>query len=531
MIHGYERGIFSLFRSRWVAYLLVVSSLAALFVLLATTKTSLVPQEDLGTINVNVQCSPGVTLQETIKAINRVEEVIKTIPQVERYSRVAGASARFEASSAAGNFTIRLKNWDKRTGKGDDISSVMEEIYRRTADITTAQIRLSTRPMIAGYGVGSGFELYVQDKKGGTTENLLKYTREFISALNERPEISRSYTTFDTKYPQFIVEVDAAKCKKNGISPQAVLNVLSGYVGGKYASNFNRFTKLYRVMVQAPPEFRTDPESLNNIFVKTSSGEMSPIGQYITLTRVYGSESLSRFNLFPSITVYGEPAFGYSSGQAIAAIQETAGIALPEGYGFEFGGMSREEAEGGNSTGIIFILCIVFIYLILCALYESLMIPLAVILCVPFGLVGSFLFARAWGLENNIYLQIGLVMLIGLIAKTAILLTEYASQRRKAGLSITMSSLFAARARLRPIIMTSLTMIIGMLPLVFAHGVGEKGNMSVGVGAAGGMLAGTVAILFIVPIMFIAFQYVQERFLPGMNHALDEKETNNTEIQ
>jgi len=518
---GYQRGVLGLFKKKWVAYLLVAAAIAGLFILLQTTKTGLVPQEDLGTINVNVQCSPGVTLQETTKAIDRVEEIIKTLPQVERYSRVAGASARHETSSSAGNFTIRLKNWDERTGKGDDIDSIMEEIYRRTSDITIAQIRLSTRPMISGYGVGNGFELYVQDKKGGTTEDLLKYTREFISALNERPEISRSYTTFDTKYPQYIVEVDAAKCKRNGVSPQSVLSVLSGYVGGKYASNFNRFTKLYRVMVQASPEFRTDPESLNNIFVKTSSGQMSPIGQYISLTRVYGSESLSRFNLFPSITVYGQPSNGYSSGQAIQAVKETARKALPEGYGFEFGGMSREEAEGGNTTGIVFILCIVFIYLILCALYESLMIPLAVILSVPFGLAGSFIFARLWGLENNIYLQIGLVMLIGLLAKTAILLTEYASQRREWGLSISQASMLAAKARLRPILMTSLTMIIGMLPLVFANGVGAKGNMSVGVGAAGGMLIGTIALLFIVPVLFIAFQYFQERFLPG--HKKDEE--------
>ena len=371
------------------------------------------------------------------------------------------------------------------------------------------------QPMIPGYGVSSGFELYVQDQKGGTIEDLLTVTRNMIDKLNARPEIARATTSFDTKFPQYLVEVDAALCKRNGVSPTDVLNVLAGYIGGTYSSNMNRFSKLYRVMVQAAPEFRLDTESLKNMFVRNSSGEMSPVSQYLTLTRVYGAETLSRFNLFSAISVNGTPANGYSSGQAIQAVREVAAETLPAGYGYEFGGMSREEASTGSSTTVIFIICIVFIYLILCALYESLFIPIAVILSVPFGLAGSFFFAKMFGLENNIYLQIGLLMLIGLLAKTAILLTEYASERRHHGMSITQAAISAAKVRLRPILMTSLTMVFGMLPLMFATGVGANGTISIGVGTVGGMLIGTVALLFIVPVLFIVFQYLQEKLMPA----------------
>ena len=468
----------------------------------------------MGTINVNVQTAPGSNLEETGRVMDEIEAAIRDIPQIKIYSRITGKDAVHNQSASAGSFTIRLKNWSERKEKGDDVNSVMNEIYRRTDGIKAATIRVSTSPMISGYGMSNGFDLYVQDKKGGSLDDLLKYTNGFIDAMNKRPEISRAYTTFATKYPQYMVEVDAALCKRNGISPTDVLNTLAGYVGGSYSSNLNRFTKLYRVMVQAAPEYRLDTEALNNIFVRNSSGEMSPISQYLTLTRVYGSESLSRFNLFSAISVTGVPADGYSSGQALKAIEEVAKTALPEGYGYEFGGMSREEASTGNTTTLVFIICIVFIYLILCALYESLMIPFSVILSVPSGLMGSFLFAKMWGLENNIYMQTGLIMLIGLLAKTAILLTEYASERRRQGMSITTAAMSAAKARLRPILMTSLTMVFGMLPLMFAQGVGANGNISVGVGTVGGMLLGTAGLLFVVPSLFIIFQYLQERFLP-----------------
>lgn len=511
----YMRGVSFLFRHKGIAVGSIMVACVALVVLMHTTKTGLVPQEDMGTINVNVQTAPGSNLEETERIMDEIEAAIHDIPQIKIYSRVTGKDARHNQSASAGSFTIRLKNWSERTKEGDDVNSVMKEIYHRTDAIKAAQIRVSTSPMISGYGMSDGFELYVQDKKGSSMEDLLTYTRAFIDAMNRRPEISRAYTTFDTKYPQFIVEVDAALCKRNGISPTDVLSTLSGYIGGSYSSNLNRFTKLYRVMVQASPEYRLDTEALNNIYVRNANGEMSPVTQYLTLTRVYGSESLSRFNLFSAITVYGAPADGYSSGQAIKAIEEVARTSLPEGYGYEFGGMTREEATTGNTTTLVFIVCIVFIYLILCALYESLLIPFAVILSVPFGLMGSFLFAKLWGLENNIYMQTGLIMLIGLLSKTAILLTEYASDRRHQGMSITTAAMSAAKARLRPILMTSLTMVFGMLPLMFAQGVGANGNISVGVGTVGGMLLGTVALLFVVPSLFILCQYVQERFLPG----------------
>ena len=513
-----------LFHRKWISWVLLAAAVATLGTLLATTSTSLVPQEDLGSITVNVQAAPGTNLEETSRITSEVEEIIKDIPQVELYSRTTGSDARRTTTTAAASFNLRLKNWDERTKKEDSEKAVMAEIYRRTSHISAAQIRLSTRPMIAGYGSGSGFELYVQDKKGGTIEDLLKYTRSFIDDLNKREEISRAYTSFDTKYPQFVVDVDAVLCKRNGVSPKSVLSVLAGYVGGVYASNINRFTKIYRVMIQASPEFRASPEAFNNIYVRSTTGEMSPVSQYIHLTRVYGSESLSRFNLFPSIAVYGESGNGHSSGEAIDAIRQTSRTSLPEGYGFEFGGMSREEAESGNTTIIVFAICLLFIFLILCALYESVTVPLAIILSVPFGLAGSFLFAKMWGIDNNIYLQIGLIMLIGLLAKTAVLLTEYATQARRSGMSITQAGMSAAKDRLRPILMTSLTMIIGLLPLVFASGAGANGDRAVGVGAAGGMLVGTIALLVFTPVFSIVFLYLHEKMFPHWREKKEDTE-------
>ena len=496
-----------------LACALVAVAIVALGWMMKTTKTGLVPNEDMGTVFINVQASPGSSLQQTYSILKAIEARIKDLPQLRIYSMMAGNSNNFEQSSSNGNFTLKLKKWDERTGKGDDVQSVVDEIYRRTADIANAKIQVNTQNMLPGFGRINGFELHVQDKHGGTIQELLGYTNKLIAALSERPEIGRAYTNFSLKYPQYRVEVDAALCKRRGVSPSDVLSALSGYVGGTYASNFVRFTKLYRVMVQASPEYRLDTESLNNIFVRTASGEMSPIGQYLTLTRVYGSETLSRFNLFPSIQVGGTAADGYSSGQAIDAIREVAAQVLPEGYGYEFGGMTREEASSQNTTALVFVICIVFIYLILCALYESLFIPLAVILSVPFGLAGSFLFAWMWGLENNIYMQTGLIMLIGLLSKTAILLTEYASTRRRQGMGIVEAALDAAAVRLRPILMTSLTMIFGLLPLALATGVGANGNHSLGVGTIGGMAIGTVALLFVVPVLFVLFQSIEERVM------------------
>ena len=514
LVIKYKVGVLFMLKRKWLAGTLLAAACGGFAFLMMTTKTGLVPNEDMGTVFIDVRTSPGNSVQETRKVMEEIDSCLRAIPQIEIYSNVTGNSQLSGQGACNGMFTIRLKDWSERTDKEDAIQAVMEEISRRTAFISSADIMPFTRPMIPGYGVNSGFEVYVQDQKGGTTEDLLKYTRQFLEELNKRPEIGRATTSFDTKFPQYLVEVDAARCKRNGVSPSDVLNTLSGYIGGSYASNMNRFSKLYRVMVQASPQFRLDTESLHSIFVRNDSGEMSPINQYLKLTRVYGSEVLTRFNLFSAIQVNGAAASGYSSGQAIQAVQEVAAQTLPTGYGFEFGGMSREESSAGNTTTLVFVICVVFIYLILCALYESLFVPLAVILSVPFGLAGSFLFARMFGLENNIYLQTGLIMLIGLLSKTAILLTEYASERRRHGMTIMQAAVSAAQVRLRPILMTSLTMIFGMLPLMFATGVGANGNISIGVGTVGGMLIGTIALLFIVPPLFMVFQFLQEKLMP-----------------
>ena len=517
LVNKYKHVVLFMFKRKWLTAILLVVACGGLVYLMNTTKTGLVPKEDMGSINMDVRTPAGTNIAETEKVMAEIDASIRDIPQIETYSRTTGYGMMFGQGSSTGNFMIRLHDWKKRTEKEDNIDAVIEEIYRRTAHITSADIMVYTRGMIPGYGASSGFEVHIQDQKGGKLEDLEKVASDFIIELNKRPEITRAKTSFDSNFPMYLVEVDAAQCKRNGTSPGDVLSVLSGYVGGSYASNMNRFSKLYRVMLQAAPEFRLDTESLQNMFVRTSNGEMSPINQYIKLTRIYGPQSISRFNLFTAISVNGQASDGYSSGQAIKAVREVASQVLPAGYGYEFGGMSREEADSGSSVAIIFVICVVFIFLILCALYESIFIPIVIILSVPFGLAGSFLFARWFGLENNIYLQIGLLMLIGLLSKTAILLTEYASQKRKEGMSITMAAMSAAKVRLRPILMTSLTMIFGMLPLMFASGVGANGNISIGVGTVGGMLVGTIALLVIVPALFIVFQYIEEKVMPKRN--------------
>lgn len=529
LVMKYKVGVLFMLKRKWLAGILLLIACGGFAVLMMTTKTGLVPNEDMGTIYVDVRTSPGSSLQETRIVMEQVDSCLRTIPQIELYSTITGNSMLSGQGACNGMFTIRLKDWSERTSKEDAIDAVMDKISRSTAFISSADIMPFTRPMIPGYGASSGFELYVQDQKGGSIEDLLKYTRQIIDELKKRPEIGRATTSFDTKFPQYLLEVDAALCKRNGVSPSDVLSTLSGYIGGNYASNMNRFSKLYRVMVQAPPEFRLNTESLNNIFVRNDAGEMTPIKQYLKLTRIYGSETLTRFNLFSAIQVNGAAATGYSSGQAIQAVKEVAAQVLPTGYGYEFGGMSREESNTGNTTTLVFVICVVFIYLILCALYESLFVPMAVILSVPFGLAGSFLFAKMFGLENNIYLQTGLIMLIGLLSKTAILLTEYASERRHHGMSIMQAAISAAQVRLRPILMTSLTMIFGMLPMMFSTGVGANGNISIGVGTVGGMLIGTIALLFIVPPLFMVFQYLQEKIMPARQLPQSEKELRGNE--
>ena len=521
LILRYKGGVKWFFRRKWIVGTALVASIALLVVLMKTTKTGLVPEEDMGCIFMNVTTPPGSSLSQTIKAMSEVEKCIKDIPQISRYSNVSGYSMMGGQAPSGGMLIIKLKPWDERTKSQDNINAVISEIYRRTANIKSAKLFVFAQPTIMGYGMGNGFELYVQDRAGGDINTLQKYTTNFIAALNQRPEIQMAYTSFDTKFPQYTVEVDAARCQRAGVTTTDVLSVLSGFIGGNYSSNFNRFSKLYRVMVQAEKTYRLDKNALNNMFIRTSSGEMAPIGQFVNLTKVYGTETLTRFNLYSSIQVNGLPADGYSTGEAIAAIAEVAKETLPVGYGYEFGGITREEAGSGSNTVIIFAICIIFVFLILCALYESIFVPLAVMLSVPFGLMGSFLFAKMWGLENNIYMQTGLIMLIGLLAKTAILLTEYASARRRQGMTIAQAAVSAAGVRLRPILMTAFTMIIGLFPLIVASGAGANGNISLGVGTVGGMIVGTLALLFVVPTLFIVFQTLQERLMPARKHEED----------
>lgn len=506
LVLKYKNGVSFFLRRKWMAWVSLAAVCALLVFFMRTTKTGLVPDEDMGTIFVNVTTPPGSSLAQTRKTMEMIDERIREIPQIKIYSNVTGYSMMGGQAASGGMLIIKLKHWDERQEAQDHINAIIAAIYQHTADIKSAKLFAFAQPTIMGYGMGSGFEMYVQDRAGGSVENLQKYTQDFIAALNRRPEISMAYTTFDTKFPQYMVEVDAVKCQRAGVTTSDVLSVLSGYIGGNYSSNLNRFSKLYRVMIQARKDYRLDKESLNNMFVRTESGEMAPVGQFITLTKVYGAETLTRFNMYTSIPVNGMPADGYSSGDAIAAIEEVASQTLPTGYGYEFSGITREESSSTGNTVIIFIICIVFIYLILCSLYESIFIPMVVILAVPFGLMGSFLFAKCFGLENNIYMQTGLIMLIGLLSKTAILLTEYASARRRQGMSIAQAAVAAAGVRLRPILMTALTMIIGLFPLIVATGAGANGNRSLGVG--------TVALLFVVPVLFTVFQAIEERVMP-----------------
>ena len=514
MVDKYKTIVLFFIKRRWLTWSLLACSVVLLVLLMNNTKTSLVPDEDQGVIFVNVSTAAGSSLTTTDEVMERIEKRLIEIPQLKHVQKVAGYGLLAGQGSSFGMLILKLKPWDERPGDEDNVQSVIGQVYARTADIKDASVFAISPGMIPGYGMGNALELHMQDKMGGDMNEFFTTTQQYLGALNQRPEISMAYSTFDVRYPQWTVEVDAAKCKRAGITPDAVLSTLSGYYGGQYVSNFNRFSKVYRVMIQADPVFRLDETSLDNAFVRMSNGEMAPLSQFVTLTRSYGAESLSRFNMYNSIAVNAMPADGYSTGDAIKAVQETAEQSLPKGYGYDYGGITREENQQSGTTIIIFGICFLMIYLILSALYESFIIPFAVLLSVPCGLMGSFLFARIFGLENNIYLQTGLIMLIGLLAKTAILLTEYAAERRKAGMGLIASAVSAAKARLRPILMTALTMIFGLFPLMMSSGVGANGNRSLGTGVVGGMTIGTLALLFIVPTLFIAFQWLQERLHP-----------------
>ena len=516
LLGKYKKGLMYVFHHRWMVWGSLAVAIVLLVVLMRTTKTGLVPQEDMGAIMVNVNTSPGNTLMETQKVMDQVNEIIKNTPEVAHYSSIAGYGLLAGQGTSYGTLVIKLKDWSERKGDEHTSTAVMNRLNAQFAQITEASIFCFEPPMITGYGMGNSIELNMQDKTGGDMTTFYQYVMQFIGALNERPEVAMAYTTYAMNYPQIAVEVDAAKCKRAGLAATDVLDALGTYCGGSYVSNYNQFGKVYRVMLQASPEFRLDEHSLDNMFVRNGT-EMTPLSQFVTLKAILGPEIANRFNLYSSITVNVNPAEGYSSGQAQRAIQEVAGQILPTGYGYEYGGMAREEAaSGGAQTVFVYAICIVLIYLIMVCLYESFLIPLAVILSVPFGLLGSFLFAKMFGLENNIYLQTGMIMLIGLLAKTAILITEYAVERRRRGMGIVTSAYTAAQARLRPILMTVLCMVFGMLPLMFSSGAGANGNGSLATGVIGGLVVGSFALLFVTPVFYIVFEYLQEKLRKPM---------------
>ena len=506
----YVRGVMFIIHRRWLLWSIIGISFGLLVLLVNVTKTGLIPEEDTGTVMVSMNTKPGTSMAQTSKVMERINSRLDSIGEIEYSGAVAGFSFSGSGPSQAMYF-VTLKDWEDRKGEGQSVNDVIGKIYAATSDIPDATVFAMSPPMIAGYGMGNGFELYLQDKAGGNIAAFKEEADKFVEDLSQRPEIGEVYSSFATDYPQYWVDIDAAKCEQSGVSPADVLSTLSGYYTGQYVSDFNRFSKLYHVTMQAPAEYRVNAESLHHMYVRASDGGMSPLSRFVRLTKTNGPSDLTRFNLFNAISISGSPAQGYSSGQVLEAIGETAREVLPSNYTYEFGGISREESKTTNNATLIFLLCMVLVYLILCALYESVFIPFAVLLSVPCGLMGSFLFAWLFGLENNIYMQTGLIMIIGLLAKTAILLTEYAGKRRSEGMTLAQAAYSAAKVRLRPILMTVLSMVFGLVPLMMAHGVGANGSRSLATGVIGGMIVGTLALLFLVPSLFIVFQYIQER--------------------
>ena len=520
----YKKGVMYFIHHSWMIWASLAASIVLLVYFMNTTKTGLVPQEDMGTVMVNVSVSPGSTLEQTEKTMAKVEAVVKQIPEVEHYSKISGFGFIAGQGTSYGSFIIRLKPWEERTEASQSSNAVLGKLNMMLQNVKEAQVFAFQPGMIPGYGMGNSIDLNLQDRIGGDITGFYQTAVQFLGALNQRPEISLAYTSYNINFPQYSVEIDAAKCKRAGISPATILSELGSYCGGAYISNFNQFSKVYRVMMQADPKYRLDENSLDNIYVRNGSS-MAPVSQFVSIKKTMGPEVANRFNLFDAIPCNINVADGYSTGQAQQAIAEVAAQVLPSRYTYEYGGMSREEAEnaGSNNTVFIYAICIVFIFLILSCLYESFLVPMSVILAVPCGLMGSFLFARLFGLENNIYLQTGVIMQIGLLAKTAILITEYALERRRQGMGIIESAYSAAQARLRPILMTVLTMIFGMLPLMFASGAGANGNSSLGTGVVGGMLIGTLALLFMVPVLFITFEYLQEKIRPALHEEANQQ--------
>ena len=529
----YQKVVEKIINHRWISSLAVILGIVALVVTMKFTQTGLVPNEDTGTLFAMISLPPGTSQVETQKVTDQVDKMLASNPYIERCEQIVGYNFMAGLGSNQSTFIIKLKPFaERKYGMIDRIKSVFDGagiaglfidptssnmilgmIYKQTSSIKGAQIIAFGSPMIPGYGLTNGVSFVLQDKTGGDLNKFYKVAQDYLAALNKRPEFSRALTTYNPNYPQYMVDVDVAKAKQAGTSPAAILSVLQGYYGGMYASNFNAYGKLFRVMIQGTVESRMNEDGLTNIYVRTAGG-MAPVSEFCTLKRVYGPSNITRFNLFTSIAINATPADGYSSGQAIQAAEEVAKQVLPQGYGYEFSGLTRSEKEASNSTAMIFVLCIVFVYLILSAQYESYILPLAVILSIPIGLSGAFIFTLIFGHNNDIYMQISLIMLIGLLAKNAILIVEFALERRRTGMAIKYAAILGAGARLRPILMTSLAMIIGLLPLMFASGVGRNGNQTLGAAAVGGMLIGTLCQVFVVPALFAFFQYLQERVKP-----------------
>ena len=512
-LNKYKKGANFFIRHKVSSAVIVAASIAALVWLMAKTPTALVPNEDTGTFFVMVDMPPGTSQERTKETMDKVDAILANIPAIEYRNTILGYSFIAGQGPTYGAFIVRLKDWSERNSKTESVDAIIQQFYGMAGQLVKdGRVIAFAPPMITGYSATNGFELKMQDKTGGSIDDFFTVVQGFLGALNQQPEIQMAYTTFNPTFPQYRIDIDAAKAQQAGLSTTQIISALQGYFGSMYVSNFNRFGKIYRVMMQSAPEARVSPESLRNIKVRGNSGKMASLENFVTLTKVYGPDLMTRFNLFQSISVTGNPAPGY---EALAAIERVAQQTLPAGYGFEYSGMTREEGSGNsNATAIIFGLCLLFVYLLLSAQYESYIIPWAVILSIPFGLMGSFIFAHIFGITNNIYLQIALIMLIGLLAKNAILIVEFALERRRTGMSIINAAIAGAAARLRPILMTSLALIIGLLPMMFASGVGANGNRALGTGSVGGMLIGMIFQIFIVPALFVAFQLIQENITP-----------------
>ena len=524
----YKKQVLRFIQKKWLSGGIVVGSIILLMVFMNITPTGMVPNEDTGTIMGVVTLPPGTSQERAMEVLNRVDSLVAADPAVESRTVISGFSFIGGQGPSYGSLIIKLKNWEERSTMQNSTVVYATLFMRAQKIIKEAQVLFFAPPMIPGYSASSDIELNMQDKTGGDLNHFFDVVNDYTAALEARPEINSAKTSFNPNFPQYMLDIDAAACKKAGLSPSDILSTMQGYFGGLYASNFNSFGKMYRVMIQAEPNATKNLESLSSIKVRNGN-EMAPITQFVSVKKVYGPDIISRFNLYTSMKVMVAPASGYTSGQALAAIAEVAKENLPAGFAYELGGMAREEAEtSGSTTGLIFVLCFVFVYLLLSAQYESYILPLSVLLSVPFGLLGSFLFVSGIGslgnipalkmilgtMSNDIYMQIALIMLMGLLAKNAILIVEFALDRRKMGMSITWAAVLGAAARLRPILMTSLAMIVGLLPLMFASGAGANGNRTLGTSAIGGMLIGMILQIFIVPALFVAFQYLQEKVKP-----------------